>query len=302
MRVSVHFSAMCLAIVGGCGMTGPATTSATVDFSGVKRSELVRADRAPEAGGAADAAQALKRRIVYNATVDLVVEDFSDVPVKIDNLVGKFNAIVADSNVRGSSGSPRRGMWKLRVPTASFDALLAEARKLGELVSEGRNSQDVSERYYDLEARIRNKKLQEQRLLAMMEASADKLEQLLKIEEHLARVRGEIEQMEGQLRVLSDLTELATVTLQIDEVKGYVPPQAPTFTARIGRSFSNSIGDLTWIGQGISVGAVYLAPWLAVMAIPAYVAYRLLRRALRSLVDALRPRTRLAADAIQPAT
>ncbi|MBI1901519.1 MAG: DUF4349 domain-containing protein [Planctomycetia bacterium] len=301
MRVTLSLSVLWLAMVGGCGVAMvPPSASAPVDFSSVKRSELAQAADAPAAGGA-DAAQALKRKIVYNAKVDLVVEDFSDVPQRIDKLVTQFNAIVADSNVRGASGSPRRGMWKLRVPTASFDAFLAEVRKLGELTSEGRNSEDVSERYYDLTARIRNKKLQEERLLKMMEENAGKLDQLLSIEEHVTRVRGEIEQMEGQLRVLSDLADLATVTLQIDEVKGYVPPQAPTFTARVGRSWNNSLGDLSWIGQGLSVGVVYLAPWLAIAAIPFYLVYRVLKRALRNLVDALRPRNRLVTDAIQPA-
>jgi hypothetical protein len=45
-------------------------------------------------------------------------------------------------------------------------------------------------------------------------------------------MRGEIEQMEGRLRVLKDLTSMTTVELFVDEIKDYVPEDAGGPTAR----------------------------------------------------------------------
>ena len=42
------------------------------------------------------------------------------------------------------------------------------------------------------------------------------------------------------MRVLKDLTGLSTVTLHIDEIKGYEPPEAPTFGNRIARTWTGT--------------------------------------------------------------
>jgi len=55
------------------------------------------------------------------------------------------------------------------VPVARFDEFLAGAKKLGEVIEQGTSSQDVSEEYYDVEARIRNKTKEEERLLKLLE-------------------------------------------------------------------------------------------------------------------------------------
>lgn len=82
------------------------------------------------------------------------------------------------------------------------------------------SSKDVSEEYYDVEARIRNKQKTESRLVTLLEKEAGNLEQVLKVEEKLDRVREEIERMQGRLRVLRDQTSLATVTLNIEQIRG----------------------------------------------------------------------------------
>ena len=67
----------------------------------------------------------------------------------------------------------------------------------------------------------------------------------------LSRVRSEIERMQGRLRALSNLTSLATVTVTASEIKGYVPPQAPTLATRISRTFAASLETLQQVGEGL---------------------------------------------------
>lgn len=270
-----------LACAPGCGVASMSPES----YQGyTSRQPNAPAQDAPAGGGAGvseSAVPKLERRIIYNGNLQLAVEDFTPIPARIDQLIATYGIIVADSSITGSPGQPRNGTWKLRVPVERFHSLVDDLRSLGELVSEGKSSQDVSERYYDLQARIKNKKLQEQRLLKMMEENATRLTELLQLEEHVTRVRGEIEQMEGQLRVLADLTDLATLTLTINEVKGYRPPEAPTFGRRIGRSWEDSLQGLTTLGQGITIAAVYAAPWLPLFLLPLLAFYVLMRRLLR---------------------
>ena len=81
------------------------------------------------------------------------------------------------------------------------------------------DSQDVTEEYYDVEARIKNKRVEEERLLKHLEQSTGKLEDILKVEKEISRVRGEIERQQGRLQYLDKLSALTTVTITLHERK-----------------------------------------------------------------------------------
>jgi DNA gyrase/topoisomerase IV subunit A len=182
-------------------------------------------------------------------------------------LVKQSDGFLARSNVSGSPGSPRSGRWTIRVPVDRYDRLLAAVQGLGEVRSVVSNSQDVSEEYYDAQARIRNSKKQEERLLKLMDTATGKLEEVLKVESELARVRGEIERIEGRLRVLDNLAAMSTLELQIEEIKNYVPEESPTYLTRVRRALSESIDLLVNTAQAISILVVALAPWFAALLV-----------------------------------
>jgi hypothetical protein len=176
---------------------------------------------------------------------------------------------------------PRRGEWTIRVPVERYNDLAAAVRQLGEIRSVQSDSRDMTEEYYDTEARIRNKKQEEDRMLKLLDNATGNLKEVLEIEHELSRVREEVERMEGRLRVLSDLTSLSTVKLRVEEVKGYVPEQAPTYATRVRRAFDGSVDTLVSAAQNLSVGIVALAPWAVVLLVlgsPLLVVRRLIRR------------------------
>lgn len=207
------------------------------------------------------------RRIIHTANVDAVVEDFEGVPGKVAELAEQFGGYVASSNVYGQPGQPRRGIWTIRVPVEQYERLLSEARQLGELRSLASNSKDVSEEYYDIEARIRNKQKTEARIVALLEEATGNLEQVLVVEQKLDQVREEIERMQGRLRVLTDQTSLATVTISVEQIAGYQPEEEPTYGTRVNRAFRGSLHALITMAADLSIVAVALAPWLAVLAV-----------------------------------
>lgn len=207
------------------------------------------------------------RRIIYTANVDLVVEDFEGVPRQVTELAERFEGYVASSTLHGEPGAPRRGTWTIRVPVEDYSKLLAQARELGELRALTSNSRDVSEEYYDVEARIRNKQKTESRLVTLLEEATGNLEQVLEVEEKLDRVREEIERMQGRLRVLEDQTSLATVTVTIEQIRGYEAEEEPDFGTRVQRAFRGSLAALVNTAENVLIVVVAASPWLAVLAV-----------------------------------
>ena len=207
----------------------------------------------------------LPRKIIHTADISLAVEDFGPIPEKIAALAKQFNGYVARSNISGSPEQPRRGSWTIRVPVDRFQELLAATRELGEPRSMASDSRDVSEEYFDVQSRVRNKKNTESRLLILLDESTGNLEQILTVEEKLDQVREEIERMEGRIRMLDDLTSMTTVILTIDEIKDFLPEESATYGTRIHRAFSTSLDNLSQTAQDLSVAVVYLLPWLAAL-------------------------------------
>jgi SAM-dependent methyltransferase len=140
-------------------------------------------------------------------------------------LIPQFGGYLAQAEVTGAPGEPRSGKWKVRVPVARFDAFLEAVVALGELIGRKTDSQDVTEEFYDLEARTKTKKVEEARLLKHLEESTGTLKDTLEVERELGRVRGEIERQEGRRQLLANLADLTTVTISIQERRDYVPPR-----------------------------------------------------------------------------
>ena len=230
---------------------------------------------------------AVERKIVYTADVAIVVEEFDLVPSQVKDLAEQHSGYIAKSNIRGEPGSPRSGEWTIRVPVANYEEFLAAARELGETRSVRTDSDDVTAEFYDVEARIRNKKQEEDRLRKHLEDSTGKLEDILQVEREISRVRGEIERMEGRMRVLKDLTSLTTINLRVDEIKDYVPEGDPTYMSRVRRAFSGSISTLIAAAKTASIAIVVAVPWLGVLLVVIVIAFM-----LRSFIRMLFRRTR----------
>jgi hypothetical protein len=241
--------------------------------------------------GAQDDRPIVQRKTIYSASVQLVVEDLDAVQDRVRELIKRHDAQLASEDVSGSKGTARTARWRVRVPVKDFEAFLAAVTRLGELTSSSTTSQDVTEEFYDLEARLKQKQLEEQGLLKLQEEAAAimnkdpkaRMEDLLAVRREWNAVRQEIERIQGRLKLLGHLTELTTVTITLTERKGYVPPTAPTFGTTIGRTFEGSISALTSFGQGIVLILVALAPWLPVIALVVVLFWLVLRRLRRAL-------------------
>jgi hypothetical protein len=222
----------------------------------------------PPAGDAPPPAAALPRKVIHTADLIIVVADLDQAEQRLKELlVGQKEAYIARAEVANTTGSPRQGHWKFRVPVAQFDTFVDALLTLGVPERKDINSSDVTEQFYDTEARIKVKKAEETQLIKLLDKAAGKLEEVLTIRRELKAIREEIEQLEGRLRLLANLTSLTTVTLTLKEIKNYVPPQTPTFGSNIQNTFSASVDALETFGRGLVLTVVAIAPWLPVVAV-----------------------------------
>ncbi len=126
---------------------------------------------------------------------------------------------------------------ELRVPSAEFDAVIAEILNAGgQVVEEKKTGQDVTEEYIDLEARIRTQKELEAQFLVIMK-SANKVSDALEVQTELSNVRTEIERLEGRRRFLENQTSLSTIKVTLR------PPAPLVSTTGFSHSVRSAFGD-----------------------------------------------------------
>lgn len=146
------------------------------------------------------------------------------------------------------------------------------------------DSQDVTEEFIDVQARIKNLKEQEDKLNELLKENRkeEKLEDIIKVSDRIAQVRGDVERVQGRLNYLANMTALATINLTLREVKDYKPPTAPTFGNRISATFTESWEGLVEFGQEAVLFAVAFSLWLPILLLVALALRVAYRRAWRT--------------------
>jgi outer membrane murein-binding lipoprotein Lpp len=223
------------------------------------------------------ASPARPRKIIRTGSLLLEVEDHDRTRAAIDDLVRGAGGFVAAVEVGRDAGAAGSATLTLRLPEARLDSALAKLAKLGTLRRESLRAEDVSETYYDLAARLRNAKRLEERMLELA-ARAAGVKDLLEVEREVGRVRESIEVMEGQMRVLDDRTQLATLTVELVTRRVYVPEDEAGLAARIGEAFDVSVQGLVATAEGLLLFLVAALPWLLPIGVVGLLVRRRLRR------------------------
>ncbi len=105
----------------------------------------------------------------------------------------------------------------MKVLPENLDRFLQKIRGLGELKNQTLGTEDVTKAYFDTDARLKNARVMEQRLIDMLKTKTGKVSDLLQVEKELGRVREEIEKMQGELKYWDSQVQFATVTISLVE-------------------------------------------------------------------------------------
>lgn len=266
MSIRVTLLALGALMLAGCGSDFAANKSSPAAVAGSAAVESQDYDQSTKES-ASPKPVSLPRKIIYTADVALTVERLPAAEKALLEMVARHQGYVASTDVGGTPGAARFGTWKLRVPVTQFEAFRKELEQLGELQRLHLDSQDVTDEYYDVDANISNKRVEEKRLLDHLRNSTGTLKDILAVEQELSRVRGEIEQLQGRLRLLANQTELTTITVAITEAQEFVPIRGTSFGAEVARTFRGSVSTLKNAAQGLVLVLIALLPWLLVSAL-----------------------------------
>lgn len=132
-------------------------------------------------------------------------------------LASRMGGYVANTAIQSGRNQYRSASIEIKLPADRFDAALEGLSPLGKVEGVNVSTEDVGEEFTDLSARATNAHRLEARLIELIASRTGKLSDVLEIERELARVREEIERMEGRMRYLKSRAAISTLTLNIHE-------------------------------------------------------------------------------------
>ncbi len=234
---------------------------------------------APEGGlrdtvnatGAADVDDT--RKIIKTVALSLETKEFDNATANLIAMTTAEGGYVESSYVTGKSYNERgtvtrNASYTLRIPASSLDTYVGKLSGSFNVLSRQDSSTDITDSYFDAKARLDSLVTQEKRLLAMLEGATE-LQYMLQLEDKLSQVRYQIESYNSQIQRYDKSVEMATVTINLQEVVEYqkIIEKPKTFGERIAISFGESWENFVRDFQNFSVGLVYSLPTLLVLAV-----------------------------------
>lgn len=162
----------------------------------------------------------------------------------------------------------------LRVPKDRANELIDKIDETVVIVAETLTSVDVTDKYYDIESRIKNLESREERLRELYNSS-NNVEEIIKIDDKLFEVTEEKEKMIQEQMKMEDKIAFSRIDLELYEVSKFSIKEKEELTA--GQQIANSFASVSsMIKKGLITLAVVIINVLpfALLIIGVYIGYR----------------------------
>jgi hypothetical protein len=213
--------------------------------------------------------------IVKNADVRLMVKD-TDVAIdRTTQIVGDAGGYIVSSRVWYQDyygNSLKYASITLGVPVDEFERVLTRLRGLAlRVVDETASGDDVTEQYVDLQSQLTNLEATRERIKQFLK-DAKTVDEALRVNQELANIEAQIEQIKGRMNYLSDRSAFSTITVNLEPefpVLTPTPTSTPKPTAtpipwKPADTYIEAKGTLTVVYQGIANFLI----WVFVVILP----------------------------------
>lgn len=254
--------------ITGCSSVNTKETQTASELGAVGSAVPQAADTSTSEANKVKQSTVAERKVSNNWKFKIEVQDSRQVNSALNQEVERLQGYLANSSLVVKDDRIQASLT-LKVPADKASEMISFLEKMGKVLEQGKTSTDVSDEYYDTEARLKVMVKEEERLLNLLETRAATIQELLAVEKEIARVRGEREALQARMNRLNNMVDYTTFTVTLEENKAAL--QAPKGTlGKAGQGFINSLNQLVKLLNGLFIVLITILPFLIVLLIIAY--------------------------------
>lgn len=183
----------------------------------------------------------LERKLIKEGRVEFETPDIAATRKSIFQAIEKFEGYASSDQEYKSAGRVSNTIV-IRVPSKYFDNFLSESTKnVAKFDNKEIEVKDVTEEFFDIQARLKTKKELESRYLELLK-KANSITEILEVEKQIGQLRSEIESVEGRLKYLESKVSLSTLTMTFYQKV----PNETEFGLKFKNGFRNGWDNLIW--------------------------------------------------------
>lgn len=205
-------------------------------------------------------------KIIYTASIDFETKDFNKTLESLDEKIKSYNGYVLSRELYkyGEDEEYTSAYYSIRIPVSNYNNFLNDREEIANVTSLSENADDITDTYIDLSARLENLKAEEETIRSLLDKATD-MSDILEIEERLSEVRGDIESYQSQINYYDKVTEYATITISISQVRTYTANKS--FIEKVGDLFKESFSNFGQALYAIFSLLIYAIPYLIIALI-----------------------------------
>lgn len=210
-----------------------------------------------------------EEKLVYTASVTLESEDFEAASDALHQKIASLGGIIVSENAYNlnKKGYGGRSMdMTVRIPQENYETFLAGLSDICNVAAVNRYVDNLTERYYDNENRLKSYRIQEERLFAMLE-KAESVTEMLEIESRLCDVQYQIEALTNTQRTIDNDVRYSTFNLSLAEVKKFTTPEPETFGDKFKEAVGGSVESFGVFSENLLFFFIYVLPYLLCIAV-----------------------------------
>jgi len=220
------------------------------------------------------------RLIIKTGLLSLLVKEVRTSVSQIGGLAETFGGYISSSSLSiiDETKNKLTATIVIRVPAEKYSQAFEAIKKTAiKTTSESSSGEDVTQQYTDLGSRLKNLEGAETQLFDIMK-NAKETKDVLSVFTELTNIRGQIEQIKGQMQYLEKSGKLATITVYLATEENELPIVEKKWTPLT--PFKEGLRALVSFWQNVADGSIYwlvfASPFAALLLV--FVVWRLIKR------------------------
>ncbi len=255
-----------------------------------EKKEMVKEDASQPNADASDMKKAKfggersAEKMVKSLNIDVNTMKFDEDRTKFEDLIKKYNAIISDAEVniseRDKKNHSRHLYYTLRVDQKRLEEFKKEMESNFNVAHIYENKQNITDKYYDTEGRLKNLKIQRDRIRELLK-KAEKIEDIIKLEEKLSNLDYEIETYTNDVKRMDKDVNYSFVSVTMNEVKDpskLTKSDDSSFGVRLKTAFVNGFRGLIYFGEEIILFIITALPLFIIIGLVAFFVIKYLKK------------------------